>query len=536
MAQQQVAAQSRSGYVQVPAPDYPYLLSYLEDRFGSQVNRAGNIFWATNDGGVPRQVAFLVSEGILFPGRSILKPEKATVGALVAQQKKKGRRVVAETALGHCERCLTYFTQDLRRGEAPAMEHEAEGEMHPVRNIGVLSWRKYVPWRKPLYQSTGWINPLVLERELGKSMPPEQARWLTDLRVTAFRMGKSVSVEKILEKGEDAFNQYAKEAAFAFRDAAEAEMCPHVKTTKPFVPFAVGGPDRSHGEIGTATPVTYGFQTFLSWKVVFDGHELSYGQKMEVAERLELVLPFGPYQSDGPEPFKVGLVDAAGAAVADAAVLGAEEEPEQPEAAAKKEKEHWQVRRKQYRQPRSWRDRDARGESIRRVATPGVVVTPVPSERPEEEQQQQQQQQQQPSHPQGTMAGLEQARTATEAKPDPEEARKAFFERFNLVQADIEYEREDGGLIKATKILPTAVGMERLEFFNVQLMPQRLPYEKEWHPDAMQVARELAEELGGRVVVTEQRSRGMKSLAVNVADYTVRVASERLSPPSGGAQ
>jgi hypothetical protein len=52
----------------------------------------------------------------------------------------------------------------------------------------------------------------------------------------------------------------------------------------------------------------------------------------------------------------------------------------------------------------------------------------------------------------------------------------------------------------------------------------------------MQVARELAEELGGRVVVTEQRSRGMKSLAVNVADYTVRVASERLSPPSGDGQ
>jgi len=134
------------------------------------------------------------------------------------------------------------------------------------------------------------------------------------------------------------------------------------------------------------------------------------------------------------------------------------------------------------------------------------------------------------------MAGLEPARTATEAKPDPEEARKAFFERFNLVQADIEYEREDGGLIKAAKILPTAVGMERLEFFNVQLMPQRLPYEEEWHPDAMQVARELAEELEGRVVVTEQRSRGMKSLAVAVADYTVRVASERLSPPSGGGQ
>jgi hypothetical protein len=140
--------------------------------------------------------------------------------------------------------------------------------------------------------------------------------------------------------------------------------------------------------------------------------------------------------------------------------------------------------------------------------------------------------------------GHETQRTANVARPSREEeaklredAKKKFFETFNLTQADVLYEQEDG-FVKAQKTIFTQLGTRRIEVFNRPLMPQRIVGVGEFDEASMQIADELAGELSGRVLVTEQRKRSMKSLAVVVGSFTVRVASLTVRPrsPSSGTR
>jgi hypothetical protein len=77
--------------------------------------------------------------------------------------------------------------------------------------------------------------------------------------------------------------------------------------------------------------------------------------------------------------------------------------------------------------------------------------------------------------------------------------------------------------------------MRRVEVFNRPLMPQRILTKGEFDDASVRIAEELAGELGGTVLVTEQRKRGLKSLAVAVKGYTVRVDVRPLPPDAQAA-
>ncbi|MDG7022981.1 MAG: hypothetical protein JRN45_00510 [Nitrososphaerota archaeon] len=117
--------------------------------------------------------------------------------------------------------------------------------------------------------------------------------------------------------------------------------------------------------------------------------------------------------------------------------------------------------------------------------------------------------------------------------PDPEKEKLDFLKKFSLKPAEVVMEKD--GFIKASKAVAAKFGSGTLEVFNTVFGPQRTLVGDEFGAEARQMADLLSSKMGGSVVVTEDAKRGMKHLDV-VFDgkYTVRVASARLSPPSGG--
>jgi hypothetical protein len=84
---QRSAFQERPGYIQIAQQDYPYLLSYLSEKFGD-IRRAGNTFWTTN--GRPQMAAVIVApDRMMLPGKSMLSPETLDIPTLINALRKR---------------------------------------------------------------------------------------------------------------------------------------------------------------------------------------------------------------------------------------------------------------------------------------------------------------------------------------------------------------------------------------------------------------------------------------------------------------
>ena len=514
-------AESRFGYVQVPREDYPYLLDSLKDRFG-EVRRVDNVFWAAD--GAPRQVAVLLQSGeVVFPGKgNLLNPEKVPLAGILAAQKKKGRRIIVRKALVHCPSCAGFFAGDVRGVDVPSA-HETFDGYHQTNSIAILSYPRYVPWRKPFGQRRDWINPQRLFEELAKSVGPQRAEQLVDLRLAAFREGIRVTPEELVAQARNPHELFPPEVferAHARRDAEEARMVPRAPKSRPGAVSVVAPAAATTSVLKPLRPdIAYGEQTFLDWTVSYGEKSLTREQKLAVAVQfgipLDLVrLARGTGLQDmradrtigalnlmerlEEQPPDTQLNEAVGGAVRDSILLGAEEEPQAT--MREQQKERWQAKRRHTKAKPSWKDHRPKEVTSVRRAQPGTEITQAKAVPQQAEEQK---------------------------LPDLEQVKKAFFSKFNLTQADVTYQREDG-FVKASKTIWSSVGDGRVDFFSVPLMPQRLPTVNEFYPEAMKVAEELARELEGRIVVCEQRKKGWKSLCVAVGNYTVRVAAKRL--------
>jgi hypothetical protein len=255
--------------------------------------------------------------------------------------------------------------------------------------------------------------------------------------------------------------------------------------------------------------VAPGKQTFVDWRIIYNGTELTRQQKLVVAMQAGIPLDTGTPELDRESDAEV--TQAMQDAVEDASLYGVdtEEEADVETRPQRKDKTRWRSS-SMHRKRLTWKD--YKGPSSIRHVPPDQKPDAVGD-----------------SHPQPR------AQVPTQEEPaDLEQERKEFFEAFNLTPEDVLYEKE-GGFIKAAKQVFSQSGMRRVEVFNRPLMPQRILTKGEFDDASVRIAEELAGELGGTVLVSEQRMRGLKSLAVAVKGYTVRVDVRPLLPDAQAA-
>ena len=494
----------RPNYVQIPREDYPYVLAYLCEKFGD-VRRAGNVFWTFD--GEPKEVAVLFApDTMMLPGMSLFTPQMVKIPTLTASLKKRGRPRAVKRHLYYCRKCLSFFALN-----EESSYHRHDDDNYPLQKVGEFNYVMYFARRKPLYQTRGWVNPELLYSELTKYTDPRTAGWLVDLRINALREGQGVTLEELvrhIREPEKLFSGIVIERALAHEDRAVSagirNRTPATGTPAP----APARPDKPSPEI-PIMGVAPGKQTFVDWRIIYNGTELTRQQKLVVAIQAGIPLDTGAPEVDRESDAEV--TQAMQDAVEDASLYGVdtEEEADVETRPPRKDKTRWRSN-SMHRKRLTWKDYKG-PSSIRHVP---------PDQKPDAA---------------SDSYSQPRAQVPTQEEPaDLEQERKEFFEAFNLTPEDVLYEKE-GGFIKAAKQVFSQSGMRRVEVFNRPLMPQRILTKGEFDDASVRIAEELAGELGGTVLVSEQRMRGLKSLAVAVKGYTVRVDVRPLPPDAQAA-
>jgi len=524
------------GNVQVPREAYPYLLTYLDQRFG-RVQRVSNSFVDTSG---KRVATILNPDSMMMLGQGIFQAERISISSVVNVLKAKGRPRLVRTSLAFCGRCQAFYATRF-----PETEHEVNGERHNLAQLLSLTFPTLVKERRSILLSKGWINPQVLARVVAARQDALTAPLLAKFRCDAFAAGVRLTVQELLDytsaKGavideEELVGRFLKgvdyERYVARPEVAGAGRKKRGGRRRTY--FATRIAELSPTSTGKAAPASgehrYGWQagTMLEWKLKVNGKVLSREQKLAAMMQLGLLTEDTFQQA-------VNHISEDVERLEDEGTPRRDEEEQLRQKYLRSTKKGWKPERISEKKERS--PRDSRAPTSVRLAEvvpnpqqlelqsesskPTVVEPPeertprppVPQTRKDPAPSRSKEVRQQPQPPSETPEQLN-------------EEREKFLKLFNISPEEIVYER--GTAIKAEKVVDSENDACRLQIFNSTFYPQRIPLDGEFRPELMQLAGRVAGEFQGSVVVTEDRKNGFVSLAVAIAGaYTVRVVSRR---------
>lgn len=475
----------RVSYIHIPKEDYTQLLSFLSDKFGGRITRYGNAFFLAKEG---RQIAILSrdkenNEILVLPGKSVFTPQIIPLKEIISKSniRKKGKRITVTKHLLYCPPCQSFFVDSTTLSKIPMTNHETKNEIHKTKFLLAFSYFTYVK-QKPLWERKGWIPPHVLFNELLKTgkFTEKEALRLTNLRISAFKRGKRISIKEILTmKPEELFDDLDIELADAYEDVQEAKK----------VNISIPRPNYSTKEIPIVrdTPQQQSklYSPFISWTIRLNKRIFTPEEKVRFAKVLGLTDNeiFGEIPKSYNE-----------SSISDLIQIPQESTEDKWYRKKKQKYQKKQTRNQQFRyQPLSDKKPN---KSIRSVPIEGTPAEVLQSE---------------PSEPELTV------------KEQPIE-QKTFLQKFGVSEDNIV---RNGNFIKATKEIFTPLGPKHISIFN-RVFPNRPLQENEFDPETTQIAISIAKELNGTIAVTEEKNRGWKSLCVIADNYTIRVASKRL--------
>ncbi len=502
--------------IQVPRETYPYLLAYLQQRFGT-VRRVNNSY--VNVKG--QRVAMLLNpESVMLLGQGIFQAERVSISSVVGALKSKGKLRLVRANLLFCEKCQAFYTSRF-----PCGEDAVDREQHQLTQVLTLTFPTFVSERKPLFGSKGWVSPDLLARVFAGRRSSEVAATLAKFRCDAFGAGVKLTIQELLDqtalagsvieeaelvrkflKGE-AYERYV---ARPDQRGGAAVRVPKRRRTFLVSQIPVRASEKESPR--TALP-TYGWKggTMLDWKIKVNGKILSMEQKLAAMMQLGLVGENTFQQAFGEAPQDARLEDVPS--------IPLDEEERIRQKYMRVTKRGWKPKKISAKKERKPRDSKAPASVRFADVTPNpqqleIHATP-PVDRPQPPSLQRQRN---PYHPDQQPA----PKTPEQIK----EERSRFLQLFNISPEEIAYEK--GTMIKAAKVVDSENDARRVQIFNSVFYPQRTPLQSEFHPRDVELAQRVASEMRGNVVVIDDRKNGFSSLAVSVAgSYTVRVATRR---------
>ena len=514
--------------IQVPREDYPYLLAYLQQRFGS-VQRVNNSF--VNASG--QRVAMLLNpEAMMLLGQGIFQAERVSITSVVGALKSKGKLRFVRANLLFCERCQAFYTSRF-----PSSEHTAEGEQHPLTQLLTLSFPSFVSERKPLFASRAWVSPDLLARVFAARRSPRVAATMARFRCDAYGAGVKLTIQELLDHTADTgpvIEEAELVGIFLNGEAYEryvARPRPDPRTGASraagrrrayFVSqVLVEAPDR---ESPRRTLPTYGWKggSMLEWKVKVNGKVLSREQKLAAMVQLGLL---------GENTFQQAVGEAPqDARPEDVPTMPLDEEERIRQRYMRVTKRGWKPKKISAKKERTPRDSKAPVSVRYAEVAPNPQQLEIPATPPEER----------PQPPTTQPPTTQPPRNPYHRHPEPapktpeqiKEERSRFLQLFNISPEEIVYEKDT--MIKAAKVVDSENDARRVQIFNSVFYPQRTPLRAEFDPRDVALAERVASEMRGNVVVIEDRKNGFSSLAVSVAgSYTVRVATRRETTNEG---